>query len=105
MHCFFLERDLSCGLFCIQGVLLTSLSHASCFACLFLGEHACFHRVHLITLQAYASLTPIVHIVNVQNAGKESHANITVCSIPKLFDLLSPIKNLEKFSFILVLSS
>ncbi|AQK95207.1 transducin family protein / WD-40 repeat family protein [Zea mays] len=77
MHCFFLERDLSCGLFCIQGVLLTSLSHASCFACLFLGEHACFHRVHLITLQAYASLTPIVHIVNVQNAGKESHANIT----------------------------
>uniref|UniRef100_A0A804QP46 Transducin family protein / WD-40 repeat family protein n=1 Tax=Zea mays TaxID=4577 RepID=A0A804QP46_MAIZE len=26
---------------------------------------------------AYASLTPIVHIVNVQNAGKESHANIT----------------------------
>jgi len=32
------------------------------------------HRVHLIALQAYASLSPTVHIVNVQSAAKESHA-------------------------------
>jgi hypothetical protein len=80
MHCFFfLERDLSCGLFCIQGLLLTSPSRVSCLACLV------FSSMHLITLQAYASLSPTVHIVNVQSAGKESHANITVCSIPKPF--------------------
>ncbi|OEL32474.1 LEC14B-like protein [Dichanthelium oligosanthes] len=30
----------------------------------------------LITSQAYASLSPIVHIVNVQSSSKESHANV-----------------------------
>jgi len=52
-----------------------------------------FHQAHLTTLQAYASLSPIVHIVNVQSSGKESHANVNVCSIPKLFNFLLPIKN------------
>jgi DDB1- and CUL4-associated factor 11 len=43
---------------------------------------ACFlHRVHWTIFQAYSSLSPIVHIVNVQSAAKESHANITVSSI------------------------
>jgi hypothetical protein len=31
--------------------------------------------------QAYASLTPTVHVVNVQSGGTESCANVTVCSV------------------------
>jgi WD repeat-containing protein 23 len=34
---------------------------------------------------AYSSLSPTVHIVNVQNAVRESHANITVCPLLHLF--------------------
>ena len=34
----------------------------------------------IINLQAYSSLAPIVHIVNVGNAARESYANVTVSS-------------------------
>jgi len=80
MHCcFFLESDLSCGLFCIQGVCNFTKSR------LMFGMPSFFIDASDHFLQAYASLSPTVHIVNVQSAGKESHANITVCSIPKPF--------------------
>ncbi|GJN36080.1 hypothetical protein PR202_gb24916 [Eleusine coracana subsp. coracana] len=36
-----------------------------------------FRVVCWTNFQAYSTLSPIVHIVNVQSAGKESHANIT----------------------------
>jgi hypothetical protein len=36
--------------------------------------------VFIINLQAYSSLAPIIHIVNVGNAARESYANVTVSS-------------------------
>ena len=88
--CFNIESIVICTSYFspLVAVLLTLPSCISCSViCIF------FHQADLIISQAYSSLSPIVHIVNVQSSGKESHANVNVCSIPKLFNLLLPIKN------------
>ena len=88
--CFNIESIVICTSYFspLVAVLLTLPSCISCSViCIF------FHQADLIISQAYSSLSPIVHIVNVQSSGKESHANVNVCSIPKLFNFLLPIKN------------
>lgn len=39
-----------------------------------------FYSILNANLQVYASMSPIVHVVDVGSAATESHANITVCA-------------------------
>jgi len=71
--CFNIESIVICTSYFspLVAVLLTLPSCISCSViCIF------FHQADLIISQAYSSLSPIVHIVNVQSSGKESHANV-----------------------------
>lgn len=55
-----------------KNVLELRISHL--YTCVF---HLTYY-ISLLELQVYATMSPIVHIVNVESSGTESHANITV---------------------------
>lgn len=53
-------------------------------------------KCYLFFLQAYSSLSPIVHMVDIQNGMRESHANITVYPL-----MITKIGNLESICIVL----
>lgn len=60
------------------------------------GEMSYYMLIWMSLLQVYASMSPIVHIVNIGSAATESRANITVLST-KLFQFGSLLVILFEF--------